>query len=325
MALPIEPILGILADNLALRGSVLPIGARRATAWAGGLDLPQGGRTVLYTGLMYQLMPAIRSLGRMMAQMEEEGSWKLSWMGLGRKINRWVNTAPLMARADAAEERVFDRRLAHIASLLQRAGVSFGYLYEKELYAGALLYDQGVDDVLETHARRVFKMLRENGVKALITVDPHTTHLLRRIYPQILSGYDIEVRSYLEVLAETGIEPASRREEQELVLHDSCVYARAEGVIHQPRLLLDRAGIHQRPIDAAGKFTHCCGGPIESLFPKRARAVAQARIDQLKASGCDQVAAMCPICLVNLDHAAKGNDIQVADLSEYLHEAYCGL
>jgi hypothetical protein len=33
---------------------------------------------------------------------------------------------------------------------------------------------------------------------------------------------------------------------------------------------------------------------------------------------------MCPICLVNLKHAAGDNNIEISDISDYLVEAYCG-
>ena len=47
MPLPIEHILGIFADNVKKRGSVLPLSKRTATGWAKGLDLRRGGETVL--------------------------------------------------------------------------------------------------------------------------------------------------------------------------------------------------------------------------------------------------------------------------------------
>jgi hypothetical protein len=57
MSLPIEPVVGLLADNLRKRRSVMPLTSRRATRWAARLDLPMEGETVLYTGLMYQIIP----------------------------------------------------------------------------------------------------------------------------------------------------------------------------------------------------------------------------------------------------------------------------
>ena len=58
-------------------------------------------------------------------------------------------------------------------------------------------------------------------------IDPHTTTMLRTGYPKLVPGYDVRVRSYLEVLAERGL-PAAAPLRGTVVIHDSCVYARNE-------------------------------------------------------------------------------------------------
>jgi len=320
MPLPIGHVLGILADNLRLRGSVMPLSKRRATRWAHGLGLPIGGETVLYTGLMYQLMPSIHSLASRMAQMED--SWITRTMGLGRIVNKFINTSRLMAWPNRAEQDAFDRRLRNIAQLLRAAGVQFGYLYGKELYAGALVYDQGLDEVFKRHACKVAGVLRAHGVKRVITADPHTTNMLRSVYPVVVEEFGVEVKSYLEVLAEHAPQ-VSGSLSGDLVIHDSCVYARSEGVVEQPRTLLRKAGAQLAECGSSKALTECCGGPIESLFPNKAKAIAEKRIEQLKETGGGRVAAMCPICLLNLQNAAGGNGLAVKDVSEYLAEAYC--
>lgn len=61
-------------------------------------------------------------------------------------------------------------------------------------------------------ADRVAAMFRARGVREVITIDPHTTTMLRTGYPKLVPGYDVRVRSYLEVLAErpAGRGPAAR-------------------------------------------------------------------------------------------------------------------
>ena len=56
--------------------------------------------------------------------------------------------------------------------------------------------------MLAEHAKRVHAVFKKHGVKTVITIDPHTTNMLRSVYPRVLQGYDVQVRSYLEVLAE---------------------------------------------------------------------------------------------------------------------------
>ena len=62
MPLPTGDVIGILTDNLRKRGSVLPISRKSVVRWAQGLGLRPGGDTVLYTGMMYQLIPYIEGL-----------------------------------------------------------------------------------------------------------------------------------------------------------------------------------------------------------------------------------------------------------------------
>jgi len=162
-------------------------------------------------------------------------------------------------------------------------------------------------------------VLADNGVRKVITIDPHTTDMLRSVYPKIIDGYDIEVVSYLEVLAERNPDIVNRLD-TDVVIHDSCVYARYEDVIDQPRQLLEQAGARLHEPELSGKLTHCCGGPIESLKPAKAHEIAANRVEQLAA--CEKnVVTMCPICMVNLTNAAS-DSIDIKDISEYLTEAY---
>jgi len=320
MPLPIGPILGILSDNLRKRGSVLPLSKKASTGWAQGLNIPEGGETVLYTGHMYQLIPAIDAMSGQMAMFENSPITK--FFGLGRLTNKFVNMSFFMSLT--AKKELKDQTngvLRRIAGLLTAAGVEYGYLYGKELYSGALVYDQGMDETFNNHARKVYEMFKKNGVKKVITVDPHTTNMLREVYPKIIPEFDIEVESYLEVLAKKAPQAISQVAE-EVSIHDSCVYARYEKVVDEPRTLLTNAGITVKEPQLCGKSTHCCGGPIESLFPTEAHRISNARVEQLKEAGAkDGAVTMCPICWVNINKAAKG-ELQVRDISEALEKAY---
>jgi len=317
MSLPTGDVIGILADNLRLRKSVLPLPTRVATKWTEGLDLPRGGETVLYTGMMYQLIPYIEGLVK--AELKFGDSWLARYTGLGRKVNRVVNISAFMARPSAAERALYNQVPIDVAHLLRRAGVQFGALYEDDLYSGALAYDLGADGVVAEHARRVQVVFKKHGVQRVITIDPHTTTMLRSVYPKVLDGYDVEVRSYLEVLAEKGMTPSARLS-GEVAVHDSCVFARYEGLVDEPRELLAAAGLTVCDPENSGRQTWCCGGPVESLYPAKAAANAEKRVAQLRAAAPDAV-TMCPMCFVNLSGAA-GETMRFKDISQYLREAY---
>jgi Fe-S oxidoreductase len=313
MPLPIKSILGILIDNVKIRKGVIPLSRRQISAWARGLNIPRGGDTVLYTGQLYQLIPSINALAYWMAKFENTRITAL--FGLGRAVNKIINLSWFMGFTKPSERKAYNNILNSIGRLLQKANVEFGYLYEHDLYSGVLLYDEGVDDIFAKHARYVYRKFKDNGVRRVITVDPHTTHILRSIYPQIIEGFDIDVLNYLEVLVEKGISFPDEID-LDLVIHDSCIYARFENVIEEPRTLLKQVGARIHETELSGKLTHCCGGPLESLFPAKAHEIASKRIEQL--AGCSNNAVtMCPICMAVLKRMAN-SDLNIKDIAEYL-------
>jgi Fe-S oxidoreductase len=323
MTMPLDTgdVIGILGDNLRLRKSVLPIPAKVATKWTEGLGLQRGGETVLYTGMMYQLIPYIEGLVKAVTNMGD--SWMGKYTGLGRKVNQYINVSAFMARPSAEERALYDKVPINVVHLLRKAGVQFGALFEEDLYSGALAYDLGLDEAVEDHARKVHAVFKKYGVKTVITIDPHTTTMLRSTYPKILKGYDVEVKSYLELLAEQGFGingHDARKLDGEVVLHDSCVFARYEGVVDEPRELLAATGLTLRDPENSGRQTWCCGGPVESLYPAKAAANAEKRVAQLGEVASEAV-TMCPMCYVNLSNAA-GSTMRFKDISEYLREAY---
>jgi len=321
MPLDTGDVIGILGDNLRLRKSVLPIPAKVATKWTEGLGLQRGGETVLYTGMMYQLIPYIEGLVKAVTNMGD--SWMGKYTGLGRKVNQYINVSAFMARPSAEERALYDKVPINVVHLLRKAGVQFGALFEEDLYSGALAYDLGLDEAVEDHARKVHAVFKKYGVKTVITIDPHTTTMLRSTYPKILKGYDVEVKSYLELLAEQGFGingHDAHKLDGEVVVHDSCVFARYEGVVDEPRELLAATGLTLRDPEYSGRQTWCCGGPVESLYPAKAIANAEKRVAQLREAAPDAV-TMCPMCFVNLSNAA-GTTMRFKDISEYLREAY---
>ncbi len=318
MSLPTRDIVGLMVDNLDKRGSVFPLSDKKATRWAEGLNIPRGGETVIYTGAMYQLLPYIIAMVGLLARVED--SFLARFVFLGRFANRFVNLSAIAARPKRSQVKQYNQILRNVAQLLQQAGVEFGCLYEDDMYAGALAHDMGVDGTLRAHAERVNAMLRDKGVRRVITLDPHTTNMLRSVYPTLVDGFDIEVTSYLEVLAEADAEPL-RRIGEDVVIHDSCLYARSEGVIDEPRQLLERAGYTLKEPRESRNLTFCCGGPIEALFPKKSHEIALQRIGQLRDTGGKQATTMCPMCLASLSKAADGT-LPLEDISTFLSRAF---
>jgi Fe-S oxidoreductase len=169
-----------------------------------------------------------------------------------------------------------------IYELLRRAGVEFGLL-DREIYSGALLYELGLVDDFARYARRAAEYFKKHGVRRIITVDPHTHHVLEKIYPKYVEGFDLEVVSYLDLIKPGGVSING------FAIHDSCLYARFLGRYERIRQLLAAGNPVEDPYITGKDTAGCCGGPIESLFPEMS----------------NKVVVQCPICYVNLKRAAQ--------------------
>jgi Fe-S oxidoreductase len=317
MPLPIKDVLDMIADNTRRRGCPVPIPEKDAYGWADGLNIPRGGETVLFTGLLYQLIPYIDSLVKYLEGMEKTSVGALV-MKLGKVAGKVIDVTKI---AGPPRERVEEqsRIVRNIAMLLMKSGVSFGYLYEDDMYSGVLLHDLGLDDDFKEHANKVYRKLKEKGVKTIITIDPHTTNCMRKVYPEYIDNYDLEVKNYLEVLSEKEIRGKDLKEE--VVIHDPCVYARYEGIIEQPRKLLAAAGVKVLEVpDKSRSMTFCCGGPVESLSPSLSKGIAGQRIEQLT-SMSKKIVVMCPICYSSFLRV-KPDNVEMRDVSEYLAKGF---
>jgi len=161
MPLPIRDVIGILADNLRLRKSVLPISTRSATRWARDLNLPHGGDTVLYTGLMYQLIPYIEGLVK--AEKGLGDTWLAKLTPLARQINRVINVSTFMVWPRGTLKSEFDAVPINVARLLRQ---------RFEQNSRALQLTRSQCQVLAYLARR--EGIQQGELAALLEIEPIT-------------------------------------------------------------------------------------------------------------------------------------------------------
>lgn len=320
----VDPIaLGrLLAENTRRHGYPLPVEQSVITGWAMESGLPHsgGGKPILYTGALYQLTPYIEALVDLVARFKDP---RIPALGLRLASRIPEATGLLMPLLETPEVERGVRRawriLEGMVRLLRMSGHSPSYAWEGDLYSGILLYDLGMDEEFAEHARRVHKTLTSLGGGRIITIDPHTTHALRDLYPRYVDGYDLEVYSYLELVDASVLQgnPASGRR-GDVTVHDPCLYARKAGIVEQPRRLLTAGGLRISEAPYHGVNTYCCGGPIEALAPRLSRAIGLTRLNQLT-SASKTIVTLCPICNANLRAAARGVEgVRVVDLAEVL-------
>lgn len=298
-------IIDTLADNVRTTRNPFGLSKNGLNTWYKKCKVEQSGDTILFTGLMYQLVPYIKATTRYLEKYEDTP--KADYVRYGKYVPKALTNLGLKIVSSGEDKKTFNTILCNIVKILQDSGVSFGYRPDLDEYSGVLLYDLGDQESFVEHAKYVAAKLKDAGIKKLITVDPHTSYAVKVLYPKY-TGISFEVQTYFELAKLESNGTAA-----EVTLHDPCFYGRYLKLADVPQKILGDMGITCKPLTTSGVFTSCCGGPAESISPKLADEVGQRRVAELQASG-NPVVAMCPICLANLQKA--GADVE--DLSTLL-------
>jgi Fe-S oxidoreductase len=295
-------IIELIADNVKKTRNPFGVPNVLMNRWWKGADLRTEGGALLFTGLMYQSVPYIEMTTRHLGRYED--STLADYIKYGKYLPKLLVGLGLALLSSKKEKKKTSDMLQSIAKVLTRSKVDFFYNPELDYYSGVLLYDLGDIEGFIRHARFVAERLRENGVKKLITVDPHTTYALKILYPKYV-GETFEVNAYFELVNFRG-----ENGTKQVTLHDPCMYGRYLEMSDVPTKVLENLGVECVPVRNSGTFTSCCGGPVESISPKLSKEVLHRRVNELQATGAP-IVAMCPICMTHL----KKGGLEVEDLS----------
>jgi Fe-S oxidoreductase len=320
----ISNALSSLKKNVDRTGDPLGFKGVYWTQWAEGSKFPRKGRTLLLTARMYQMLPYVIQATELVTAARP----LLSIRGFGAFLdmgNRLAGERVVRLKARGAHKirEKGIKVLRGIAAALDAVGQNPAYLYDTEPYSGVLLYDLGLEEYMAAHMNRVYHLFKNRGVEEVICVDPHTTFMLKEIYPKFIRDFDIKVRHYLEVLAHeiahTGMTGQGTLPER-FVIHDSCVMTRDLGMVEEVRKVGAALGIRFLEPESAKTDTACCGGPVEYAFSDLSRQISSLRAREL-AGIHDNIVVTCPICLVNLCKYEEELGVKVWDMGEILYAA----
>jgi len=215
-----------------------------------------------------------------------------------------------------------------LARLLQKAGVSFGVLGKEERCDGNEIKNMGEGDLFEMMAQDNISMLKDLGVKKIVTLSPHSYNALKNDYPSY--GGDFEVMHYtqlLQKLLEDGKLKPSVEIFAVVTYHDPCFLGRWNAEYDAPRrVLMSIPGMRLMEMERNRESSLCCGGGggnfCMDLLGGSPDSPARRRVREASATGAGILAVACPQCLSILEDAAKveGLDVKliVKDVGEII-------
>lgn len=318
--------LEVIRGNIVKHGNPLALKGSEIAGWAKSLNLPTSGEVLFYTGGEYQLVPYIDSLVQTLTRVDQ-GSRSFSlMMGVRNLMDRaGISAEKLYASVLAKDRERFNRVSYKAAAILQELGFDFCYLGNEEIYSGALLYEFGYINDLRGHAEKLAGLIKDTGAKSIICLSPHSAEVIKLVYPKLVEGFQIEVKTFVQVVAELLKDSPGKLPSVysgSVVIHDSCRMARELGINEEIREIFNSMeGVTVLEADKNRRWTSCCGGPSKVLFPELSSKIACHRVDELADTGADIALTFCPYCMAALDMGIRETekDIVLEDFIEFLY------
>lgn len=275
------------------------------TRWARALNIARKGETLFFASCMDSSMAY--------------GETLLTLLGSSRRLGRFALPAgELLQRIgfNTFYESFFSgslgfyrKTLVNSVNTLSLLGIDAAYMYEEEPCCGVALHTFGLLGEFSEHARAVHKILRDRGVRRIITHNPICGASFKVFYPQFVDGWDIEVKHVTEIIAE---EMEKRDmflsgEKMKVTFHDPCYLARYMNVVEQPRTILNRIENIElvEPIHSKADTKCDGGGGVELLYPETCGMIAESRVRELALTGAEKIVSCCPVCAVMIKKGIK--------------------
>ncbi|MFH1153970.1 MAG: (Fe-S)-binding protein [Pseudomonadota bacterium] len=289
----------------------------------------------------YEVFPtSVRSARTARASIISEGN---PLQGDRKKRADWAKGLPVKPYAEGMEALYFvgcylsyDPRMKKVAAataaILDKAGVSFGILGDKESCCGESIRKTGSEEVFRKLARENIKTFIDHGVKKIIVSSPHCYHTFKNEYPEFMVHFDVvHISQYIDGLIRDGRLEITGEYPLKVTYHDPCYLGRHNSVYDEPRnVLMAVPGLELMEMADSRKGSLCCGGGGGRIWmdtPKEER-FSDLRLVQAREAGAQVLVTCCPYCITNFEESRLNLEyegvLEVKDLTEIINDVTQG-
>jgi Fe-S oxidoreductase/nitrate reductase gamma subunit len=265
------------------------------------------------------------------------------WRGTLLTRTSWFEDLDIKALADdgnvdvlywvGCTEALEDRSLKvarATGQLLKLAGVKFGVLGTEESCCGDPARRLGNEYLYQMQAQKNIEVLKNYGIKKIVTGCPHCYNTLRYEYPQFGGNFEVVHHSeFLLQLLKEGKLKISKGPRAAVTFHDPCYLGRYNNIFEAPRQILSYVpDINVVEMERNRERSFCCGAGGGHLWleeQKVGERINVMRTDQALATGAGLVATACPYCLQMFQDGAKtravDETLKIMDIAEIMAES----
>ena len=225
----------------------------------------------------------------------------------------------------------YDKRgqdiLNKLIDILNKAGLEVG-VFRDGSCCGDIVYHIGDDYFYEEIVNENVEKLENLKPSVVLTVSPHVYHNLVNLYPRYGGKISAKVMHHTqflyEIINEGRLKP--NKLDARLTYHDPCYLARYNGIVEEPRGIIEAIdGIDFVEMLHNKYETLCCGGGGGGIWTENmeARRATRDRLMEVAEADTDTMVTSCPYCIRMFEDEAKvmGSDIKVLDVIDVLHSS----
>ncbi|GAI23548.1 unnamed protein product, partial [marine sediment metagenome] len=173
------------------------------------------------------------------------------------------------------------------------------------------------------------ELLKNYGVKKIVTTCPHCFNTIKNEYPQFGGEFEVIHHSqFITQLMKEGRLKLTSRLNQRITYHDPCYLGRHNDIYDPPREVLTaiaKSDLVEMERNHWNSF--CCGGGGGRFWveEKQGKRISDVRIEDVIKTNAEIVATACPYCMQMLEDSIKSKDAEESlkdlDIAELVAEA----
>jgi len=207
-----------------------------------------------------------------------------------------------------------------LVQIFEKAGVDFTLLGGEEWCCGFPLIAAGMREKAEALMQHNLQKVREKGAERIVFACPSCYHTWKEECKNEVEMF--HSTQFIKRLIEEG-KISFKEKNTKVTYHDPCDLGRASGVYEAPREILRAIpGVELVEMNESREECKCCGGGgnLEMVRPELSAALAQAKIEEIKATGAEIVITACQQCVRTIFSNARKKKIPITvmDISEFV-------
>jgi heterodisulfide reductase subunit D len=210
--------------------------------------------------------------------------------------------------------------------ILDKAGVDFTILGGEEWCCGFPMIAAGMKKKAEALLQHNLEKVKEKGAEKVVFACPSCYHTWKERFHSEIEIF--HATQFIKKLIDEG-KIRLKGKPTKVTYHDPCDLGRASGVYEAPREILKAIpGLELVELEFNREQCKCCGGggDLEMVRPDLSAAMAQAKIEEIKATGADIVITACQQCIRTILSTARRKKIPIAamDITEFVLKSMNG-